>query len=170
MNARPARIEDAGSIAEIHVRTWQAAYPGIVPDDYLASLSVDEYEGKWRERIVQGRPQILVAEESNEVLGWVAFGPSRDEGASTDAAEIWAIYVGAAHWGRGVGRLLWRHARASLREQGFKVVSLWAFPENLRAGRFYRALGFAMEESSSKSVTLGGANLDEVRFVRAIDV
>ena len=44
MIVRPAKPGDARDIAEIHVRTWQAAYPGLVPADYLAALSVERYE------------------------------------------------------------------------------------------------------------------------------
>jgi ribosomal protein S18 acetylase RimI-like enzyme len=169
MQIRPAHVEDAREIAEIHVHTWQVAYPGIVPAEYLASLSVEKYEAMWHECIIKGIPQLLVATENGRMFGWVAFGPSRDHGANANVAEIWAIYVGAAHWGRGVGRQLWQQTHAQMREQGFKLVGLWAFPENVRADRFYRALGFEVEPSSGKQLTLGGSQLNEVRYVRPID-
>jgi ribosomal protein S18 acetylase RimI-like enzyme len=169
MQVRAARVEDAHEIAEIHVRTWQLAYPEIVPADYLASLSIEKHEVMWHGCIVTGKPQLLVATEADQVLGWVAFGPSRDEGAGSDVAEIWAIYVGATDWSRGVGRALWAHARERMQHQGFRSVGLWAFPENVRAGKFYRALGFQIEASSSKQFTLGGSQLNEVRFVRSTD-
>jgi ribosomal protein S18 acetylase RimI-like enzyme len=169
MQIRAATIEDAHAIAEIHVRTWQVAYPGIVPAEYLASLSVEKYEAMWHDCILVGKPQLLVAAETDHLLGWVAYGPSRDEGVGTDVAEIWAIYVGAHTWGRGVGRLLWAHARKRMHEQGFTSVGLWAFPENTRAGHFYRALGFEIEASSSKQFQLGGSRLNEARYVRSTD-
>jgi ribosomal protein S18 acetylase RimI-like enzyme len=170
LQIRPATVDDARAIAEIHVRTWQAAYPGIVPAEYLASLSVDKHEAMWRESVVTGRPELLVAMEGDEMLGWVAFGPSRDDGAAPDDAEIWAIYVGASHWGRGVGRALWRHLEARLRGDHFKTVCLWAFPENVRATRFYESLGFAADVKSAKQFRLGDALLNEIRYVRRIDV
>jgi ribosomal protein S18 acetylase RimI-like enzyme len=169
MQVRPAQVEDAQAIAEIHVRTWQVAYPGIVPAEYLASLSVEKYEAMWHGCIVAGKPHLLVATEADHVLGWVAFGPSRDEGARADVAEIWAIYVGAANWSRGIGRQLWRQARKQMQEQGFTSVGLWAFPENTRACNFYRSLGFEVEASSSKQFQLGSSQLNEVRYVRNTD-
>jgi ribosomal protein S18 acetylase RimI-like enzyme len=169
MQVRPAQVEDAQAIAEIHVHTWQVAYPGIVPAEYLASLSVEKYEAMWHGCIVAGKPQLMVATEADRVLGWVAFGPSRDAGVGTNVAEIWAIYVGAANWGRGVGRQLWKHARKNMQEQGFTSVGLWAFPENTRAGNFYRSLGFEVEASSSKQFELSGSQLNEVRYVRNTD-
>jgi ribosomal protein S18 acetylase RimI-like enzyme len=169
MQVRPAQVEDAREIAEIHVRTWQVAYPGIVPAEYLASLSVEKYETMWHGCIIAGKPQLLVATEADRLLGWVAFGPSQDEGVGADVAEIWAIYVGPANWSRGVGRQLWARALEGMQAQGFKSVGLWAFPENVRAGKFYQALGFKIEPSSSKQFQLGGSQLNEVRYVRATD-
>ncbi|HWH83739.1 MAG TPA: GNAT family N-acetyltransferase [Burkholderiaceae bacterium] len=175
MNIRPAGLDDARAVAEIHVRTWQAAYVGLVPEAYLASLAVERYETMWRANIERAMPQLLVAESDSDdsdagaLLGWVAFGPSRGAGAAADVAEIWAIYVGAAHWGRGVGRALWERARTTLLAQGFASIGLWAFPRNERAGRFYRSLGFAVEPDSAKQFELGGARLDEIRFARLLD-
>ena len=168
MNVRPAGREDARDIAEIHVRTWQAAYPGIVPAEYLASLTVERYEAMWRENIAKGSPELLVAVEGDAILGWVAFGPSRDKGATRTNAEIWAIYVSPSHWKKGVGHLLWNHVQAKLRTQGFTTVGLWVFPENDRACRFYRAIGFEVEPASAKQFTLGGFSLNEIRYVRPI--
>jgi hypothetical protein len=49
MAIEPATADDAGAIAQIHVDAWRAAYVGILPDDHLASLSVDEREAMWRD-------------------------------------------------------------------------------------------------------------------------
>jgi ribosomal protein S18 acetylase RimI-like enzyme len=168
VQVRPAQPGDARGIAEVHVRTWQATYPGIVPDEYLASLSIEKYEAMWHDNIVKGAPRIFVAVDPGEVLGWVAYGPSRDEGAAANAAEIWAIYVATANWGKGIGRQLWEHARGDLVAMGFATISLWAFPENERAGVFYKALGFEAEPGAAKKFNLGGAELNEVRYVRTL--
>jgi len=47
VRVRAASVIDARWIAEVHVRSWQAAYRGQVPDDYLDSLSVDQRETVW---------------------------------------------------------------------------------------------------------------------------
>jgi hypothetical protein len=44
MITRDAELRDAGGIAKVHVRSWQAAYAGIVPDEDLAQLSVDHMQ------------------------------------------------------------------------------------------------------------------------------
>ena len=45
---RPAIPADARPIAEVHVRTWQEAYRGIVPDAVLDALDVDDRERRWK--------------------------------------------------------------------------------------------------------------------------
>ena len=88
---RPAKLIDAHAIAEVHVSTWQEAYRNIVPDKYLQSLSIDKREEQWCSSIERGNPELWVAVNGSEIVGWVAFGPSRDEGASANIGEIEAI-------------------------------------------------------------------------------
>ena len=54
-------------------------------------------------------------------------------------------------------------------EQGFTSCSLWVFPQNDRAIKFYRSAGFAHDGSAPKSLELGGKQLQEVRFVSQLD-
>jgi ribosomal protein S18 acetylase RimI-like enzyme len=169
MHVTRAELHDARAVAQIHVETWQTAYAGIVPDSYLSSLSVDEREQMWRETIERGSPELWVAKKSGAVLGWVAFGRSRDPATGASEAEIWAIYVSPAHWKSGVGKALWRRARAQMNLDGFKSVSLWAFPENLRAARFYEAIGFNADPSSTKPFSLGDSQLREIRYARNVE-
>src|SRR6185312_4321023 len=37
---RRARAADASAIAAVHVSAWRSTYPGILPDNFLARLSV----------------------------------------------------------------------------------------------------------------------------------
>lgn len=39
---RNVELKDLKSVSEIVVRGWQTAYRGIVDDDYLDSLSIEE--------------------------------------------------------------------------------------------------------------------------------
>jgi L-amino acid N-acyltransferase YncA len=169
MHIAPATLEDARQVAEIHVRTWQSAYQGILPAQYLASLSVEQREAMWRESIGKGVPELFVAKVEGAMVGWVAFGPCRDAGSPPDCAEVWAIYVAPASWSSGVGRRLWRRSQARMLEQGFKTVSAWAFTQNERAIKFYRAAGFAPDLSSVKEFELGGKPLQETRYARALE-
>jgi L-amino acid N-acyltransferase YncA len=169
MHIAPAKLEDARQVAEIHVTAWQSAYHGILPTEYLASLSVDKREAMWRESIVKGEPELLVAKVEGGMVGWVAFGPCRDEGSPAGSGEVWAIYVAPSSWSSGVGRVLWRGARARMLERGFKTVSAWVLMQNARAIRFYRAAGFAADLPSVKEFELGGRQVQEIRYARALE-
>jgi len=167
MQIEPATSEDCRAIAEAHVESWQHAYKSILPEPYLASLSVPGREALWR-RMLEGQPShLLVARDAGQVVGFVAFGAARDEGAPTDRAEIWAIYVKPAFWSTGAGRLLWLAASQQIRAEGYKTGSLWVVAGNQRAIRFYERAGFVAEPQSRKQFELGGAMLEEVRYVFA---
>ena len=44
---RAATPKDARPVAEVHVTSWRHTYRGLVPDDYLDRLSVDDRESMW---------------------------------------------------------------------------------------------------------------------------
>jgi ribosomal protein S18 acetylase RimI-like enzyme len=168
MIVRRALPGDAGPVARIHVLTWQVAYRGIVPDDYLSALSVERRQAFWLESIERGSPEVWVAEADSTVIGWIAFGPSRDSDAKPGTGEIFAVYVAPSHWSTGAGRRLWLQARERLAALGCVSVSLWVLAKNHRAIRFYEAAGFAADSASIKTIDLGGRSLEEVRFVTAL--
>ncbi|MEQ1684033.1 MAG: GNAT family N-acetyltransferase [Burkholderiaceae bacterium] len=160
----PATLADARRVAEVHVRAWQAAYVGIVPDEYLASLSVEQRETMWRDAIEKQAPELLVARAAGELAGWVSFDASRDKGAAEGTGEIWALYVDPAHWAGGIGRALLQRARERLVERGFGSISLWVLAANARAIRFYEAAGFTLDAGSPASFELGGRTVQELRY------
>ncbi len=165
MEIHPATAEDCRAVAEVHVESWQHAYRGILPEQYLASLSAADREAMWRRLLEQQPSHLLVARAADQVVGFVAFGASRDKGAPIDQAEIWAIYVKAASWSTGAGRLLWLEALERIVAEGYKSVSLWVIAGNERAVRFYERAGFVVEPESRKSFQLGGTTLEELRYV-----
>jgi ribosomal protein S18 acetylase RimI-like enzyme len=168
MQIRRATFEDVPSVARIHVATWQTAYRDLLPAEYLRELSVERREVLWRQSIDSGIPELWVAVEASEVVGWVAFGAARDADAAPQTGEVWAIYVAPAHWSSGAGRLLWLQARQRLIGRGFTAALLWTFARNQRAIRFYLAAGFAADGSATKSVIVGGRSMVEVRYVAAL--
>jgi ribosomal protein S18 acetylase RimI-like enzyme len=169
-SVRHATPRDAKAIAEIHVATWQAAYKDLMPEDYLSKISVEKRLAYWREAIEFSEPQLLVATDGDEIVGFVGFDRSRDAGTKSTVGEIWAMYVAPAHWGKGAGLALWDGAREGLKEEGCTQVTLWVLLHNERALRFYeQAAGFKREMPSLKTVAFGSATLEEIRLKRAVD-
>ena len=137
-------------------------------DEYLATLSADRRMAMWRDAIVRGTPQLLVAERDTSVCGWIAFDRSRDAGAAAGTGEIWAFYAHPDAWSTGVGRALWAGAHAGLRARGFETVNLWVLTANPRARRFYRQLGLAPEPAQLRTFAMGGRNLEQIRYAGAL--
>ncbi|QFY42732.1 GNAT family N-acetyltransferase [Candidatus Methylospira mobilis] len=164
MNIRTAALSDARAIAQVHVYSWQQAYRGLVPDSFLDRLSIDKREVAWQKSIARGTPELWVAELGQEIVGWVAFGPSRDEDTPPFTEEVEAIYVLPTHWANGIGRALWLVARRRLIDSKFTAVTLWVLAENERAIRFYRAAGFSSGRCSERVFERNGKALREVRY------
>jgi hypothetical protein len=68
---RAARPEDARSVAEVHVASWRHAYRGLLPDDYLERLSVDDREAMWLGSFGDPDPKsgAVVAEVDDRIVG-----------------------------------------------------------------------------------------------------
>ena len=90
MIIRDAELRDARGIAEVHVRSWQAAYVGIVPDEDLARLSVDQREQFWTQILSKDERATFVLVNGDLVVGWSGFGPARDE--DCDQALVAELY------------------------------------------------------------------------------
>lgn len=165
LHVAPACLGDARAIAEVHVRSWRHAYRDLLPAPYLRLLSVERREAMWLASLTHRRADLLVAREGPDVVGFVAFGPSRDGDARAGTSEVWACYVDPACWSRGVGRALWSQMLERVRDDQARAVSLWVLERNERALRFYRQQGFHPDESPLKVVHVAGVPLHEARLV-----
>ena len=163
---RLATIEDAETIATIHVRTWQAAYEGIMPAQYLASLSVEERANLCRKVISEQHGAVLLAVAPHREVGFISFGPSRDKDAK-EKAEIYAIYVLPEFWHEGIGGELLEEAERRIKDGRFIALTLWVFEKNVRARRFYEARGFRLD-AAHKEETIGGLLLTELRYEKSM--
>ncbi len=164
----PAELRDAKAIAEIHAAAARAAYKGIVPDDQLVALAPSTREAKWRQAIEFAEPQVQVAVQGDEVVGFVGFDRSRDPKTPPSTGEIWSLYVKPEHWGKGVGVALWDAARDGLEEEGCTLVTIWVPLRNERALRFIELAGFKREMKTAKTTSLGNVKIEEVRLKREV--
>jgi ribosomal protein S18 acetylase RimI-like enzyme len=164
---RPAVEDDLAAVAEIRVRSWQAAYRGIVPQGYLDSMRPEADADRRRARFAAGSldsRQDAVGTIAGAPAGWVAFGPYRDDDRpSSGPGEIYAIYVHPDHWGCGVGRALIRYAVRELRAAGMAPVLLWVLEQNARARRFYERAGFR-PDGGRHLFEIAGVQLPELRY------
>lgn len=163
---RPAEVGDAAGIADVHVRSWQEAYTGIVPDTYLADLDAQRRTPEWVDRLGRGPADDVrtwVAVLDGQVVGFASLGPGRDEDSRRADREIYSLYLSPEQWGRGVARELMRTVIAEA-GPGRRIL-LWVLSDNERAQHFWRRHGF-QPDGVEKYEDVGGAELLEVRYRR----
>lgn len=163
MRVRPARRDDAAAVAEVHVRTWQAAYEHVFGAERLATLDFEERRARWDERLAAPEPhrRSLVAEDDDgRVVGFATAGASRDGGGE---GELYAIYALPEAWGGGAGPALLTAATESLGEDGFRTAILWVLEDNPRARRFYEREGWWLDGGRRDEEILG-MTFAEVRY------
>lgn len=167
MNLRPAVPEDAMGVARVHVRAWQVAYRGLMPDDHLARLRPEERAERYDFATLDpSRPRTLVAVEADTIIGFATTSPARDEDAS-GAGELCALYVEPDCWGRGIGLALASAARNELHHLGFRKAVLWVVAGNARAKRFYQADGWNAD-GLRRARQIWNVSVDTVRYDRAL--
>ena len=158
---RPAEVVDAAAIARVHVATWRSSYGGLLPDDFLASLSEAHYEDRWRRVINDGTSRVFVAEQDGAVAAFASGGRER-AGETGFAGELYAIYVLAEAQRRGHGRELVHAVALALEEMKLQDMIVWVLRENRQARDFYERLGGRYVRS--QPITIGSATLEEVSY------
>jgi GNAT superfamily N-acetyltransferase len=170
---RRAHEADAEQIGLIHVRSWQGAYQGLLPQDYLDQLDPARRAEGWR-RALREAADVFVATDDTRVVGFVSFGPSRDADAAEAGAgggahvgEVIAIYLLPEAWGTGAGRQLMQAAVSRLASVGCIEATLWVLDTNARARDFYAKAGWT-EDSAVQTDDSRGFPITEVRYRRKL--
>ena len=168
MEIRRALADDALGVATVHLRSWQAAYRGLMPDHYLDQLDLERRRVGWEQTIADAdwpRAGTLVATEANgHVIGFAHICPAREgDGDPAGLGELAAIYLSPDVWGSGVGRRLMLAAVNVLRDAGFAEAILWVLEGNERAQRFYEIGGWQLD-GATKDIVIADIPLAEVRY------
>ncbi len=168
---RPAALDDAEAIARVHVASWRTTYRGLLPDDFLASLSEEAYTDRWRRVIGDGLSRVFVVDEPRRsqarrssdggIVGFASCGRER-AGEAGFAGELYAIYILDGAQRQGHGRELVRAAAGALREMKLPDMIVWVLRDNPAARRFYEHLGGTYVRS--QPITIGTATLEEVSY------
>lgn len=168
---RPARFDDAEALSAVHVHSWQAAYVGLMPQDYLDSLCVARRVELWNRILAASEwpcSGTLVAELDGKVVAFVTILRTRDDDDdSSKVGEIGSIYALPEVWGRGIGRALMKAAIARLTDAGYSSATLWVLDTNARARRFYEA-GAWRPDGAAKHDDRGKFVLHEIRYRRQL--
>lgn len=164
---RDAVPGDARAVAVVNVRSWRVAYRGLLPDDLLDGLSVQDRERHWSDALTSPAPiRIVVATVADAVVGFAATGPPLVPGDRADPTlgDLYALYLDPDVWRRGIGTRLHAAALDRLRSCGFTHAGLWALTTNERALRFYQRRGWTDTGRTRVDHGPGGTELHERRL------
>lgn len=154
-------------MATVHVRAWQTAYRGgLMPDEYLDGLSIDERTTMWTESLERPlgprRARLVAQDDAGTVTGFILIGPEGGDD-TVDRGQLFVINVDPDHWGTGVGPALHDAGVELLRDFGFESAVLWVHPDNERARRFYERRGWRCDDVERREELLG-VDVPEIRY------
>jgi len=163
---RRAEPGDELAVAAVHVRSWQVAYRGLLPEDYLNDLRPEDRASRYTFGERGRGVRTVLAVDGVRVVGFATTGSARDDD-SPGWGELYALYVHPDAWGRGTGRALMLDAQERLAGEGFNAVLLWVLVGNRRAQGFYRIDGWS-PDGFRRREAVHGAPIDEARYRRSL--
>ena len=163
---RKAVPSDAYEYAACHIACWKAAYRGIISDEYLNNMSIEQMAKNNQEALSEpSLHTFYCVEYSGKIVGRLVLSKSRDED-KPDSGEIAAMYLIDSFWGRGYGREMMDFSLQELKRTGYSEVFLWVLEDNHKARQFYEKFGFAFD-GAKKEINVDKP-LTHMRYTRAL--
>ena len=157
---RYSETDNIDEVSRIYALSWKTAYRGIIPDEYLDSLS----ETRWSAHLNADAKRLLLALEDGKPVGAATYSEARDV-KMKDWGEIISLYLLPSHFHKGIGARLFAAAIGELENEGFRNIYLWVLEENYRARAFYEKHGFTLSGDVNAD-NIGGRDVNEVRYVK----
>lgn len=147
-----AALSDAPAIADIHIRSWQAAYAGVFPTDYLTKLDRAERQRFWQSLLIDpdATRHVLLAKQDANPTGFLSHGLARDP-QFQDWREIYAFYIDPDFQSQGMGTALLKQALTQIENRGDMGAYLWVVAAN-PARYFYEASGGVLINERVESI------------------
>lgn len=173
ISLRKARIADAIAIGAVHVASWRTTYPGILPDAFLAKLSVSR-QAAYYDAAIRGGTGVTVATASGtdvppgcgpRIIGFTTAGRARHTevaGKRLAEGEVETLYVLDDWRDRGIGRRLMKSAAGHLVDIGCKSAMCWVLRDN-PSRWFYQRLGG--KPVAEQSIRIAGQTVPQTAFV-----
>ena len=169
---RYAEVRDAEAVGDYHVRCWQTAYRGLIADEIIDGMNVDDNVERWAgyfgsDPAVSGY-QHVVALIDDLPVGHVSVAPCRDGEPTEDpptVGELVVAYVDPDHQGVGIGSALLATAHRMLRLRDFATAVLWTVVGNDPAIGFYKRHGWHIDGTTREVPSNdGGPSIYELRM------
>jgi GNAT superfamily N-acetyltransferase len=156
---RRARAGDAPGIAVVHVATWRSAYPGVLPDEVLANLSVTRLTAQYDRSIRMGMSIHVAADPGIPAI--LGFTSARRNRSTLGDGEVETLYVLDDWQNQGLGGQLLRASAKHLAALGCRSAYAWVLRDN-PATFFYARLGGKRIANSTTHV--GGEDIPQTAY------
>lgn len=175
VSVRPASASDVAEIARIQVETWQLGYAAILPAPVLAAVTVEAATQAWTQAVPappSPRHHVLVAQEQDWVVGFVALAPADDLQPDDPAPET-TVAIGLVlvepRWGRrGHGSRLMAAAVDTARGDGMTRGVIWIPEADTVTREFLVGAGWA-PDGFARELDTGAGVLREMRLHATFD-
>lgn len=141
---RPARPEDASSLAALSVEVWVGTYLRQGITAHFADYVLSEFTPARMEALIHAPDQtIIVSQNEDGIDGYIRVSHRcPDPLAGDHQTEVATLYVRPRHQGKGLGRALLLAGMQAAHEAGATSIWLTTNSENAPAIAFYLAQGF----------------------------
>lgn len=135
---RPSISEDEIGIRNVQVITWKSTYRGIIPDDILDQMTVDNFSRRPKivdPMLMKSRRSFVAVNQSKQIVGFAVGGAARSPDWHYES-ELWAIYVLPSEQGKGIGKKLFSAFWSAI-EGDYQNLIIWALEKNNASHQFY---------------------------------
>lgn len=153
--------EDCSGIARVQVESNRTTYRGIMPDDYLDGLSVEDKTSSWMKRLFgeKNDQTALVAMVDKVIVGFICGSTVQTD--PDYQREIHALYILEQFQGRGIGRELMTQQVTHYLSQDIQSMMLWTLYDN-KSKHFYEKLGGVLIKE--RTIDRGGKDLRSIAY------
>ncbi|WP_244445056.1 GNAT family N-acetyltransferase [Oceanobacillus jeddahense] len=140
LQIRKAGEEDIKSIAKVYVDGWKTTYDGLVPDNYLESLTYEEAKQKWISFLSSEKDPFIYIADNNEE-GNIGFAAGKRLDNDKFDGELYALYLLPECRGLGTGRQLVSAIAKHFIEKNMDSMMVWVMEQNKSGLGFYERMG-----------------------------
>lgn len=138
MKIRLAASHDIQSIAKLHVDNWKNIYKGVLPSDYLNSLTYDVAEQDWIKYISQEDAYIYIATSKEDTVS--GFAACKMDRETPGSGKLYSIHVNENYRGQGIGKQLISTVANHFLSRHINSMTLWVVETNEQAISIYKHL------------------------------
>ena len=160
---RNIKKEDIPQVVDVLISAWQTAYKGIIDDEYIYSMSREEFIERRNKDYNQNG--FIVVESNNEILAFARYVDNNSfspEEFPIDC-EITALYTKPDLKGKGLGTKMFNYILNEFKKLNKSKMIIWCLKENYPSRKFYEKMGGII--IGEKTINIRNKDYIEVGFL-----